>query len=724
LSSTRAVIVENPGQEAAELLAAALDGAGFWDALGAAREASGLPAEQFHVLIRPDLHAFDRGSPAAADPALVEALIDWLHERGFPHVDICASADSAYFWAENRDVAVLADLLGYRYVTPGGHDYDVLDLSEDLVPGGFAAGGVLRESKIGRVWRDAGFRISFARNKTDEREGYALGLAGLLGVLPLADKDYHYGHRLPAGEVVVELLRRMPVDFAIIDASVSAHGSGGGRAPKAIATGCIIASPSPLLADFAGALKMGLDPYVSPLAATVFRGLGLPAEYSLEGNLAVYPGWRNVVPVLMESFRRRDRSPTLSRLLTPWLQSLNAELFPLKQLLDAELNPRLSGFFADPDDHPSALSLLTLVNYAVGAFEQWLNAYRVLYDKDAIRRIEVPLGFDPAAFADADYAAIRPELDQLEALLKDTAATAEGLRWREIGGATVFEFRRDLPVPFDMFVRRVDVARTIQFMNDYIGGVVMPARVDELGRVVLQAERNLYLPQPNYLVLYQGRPIDVSKIECCDYEEDRHRMYWKTIRSENQSAVYDDGVVSFGRSRRGTLVRVLGRQLFTLPPFWQALDLNLMPDLKAALVTHAYKSFFERTCANFEALVEGRQIRIGIPWHEPTKPFDAETLPAKKLEQFGKSLLERFESASAGGALPAVAGRVQGVPERIDEDGFHHFSAAPAPTAAPAPLAAELQRLAETFADFLAGYNAALTKDLLRAAQRPAELPR
>ncbi len=723
----RAVIIANPQQAAAELLAAALDGAGFWESLAAAREASGLTADRFHILIKPDLQAFDRGSPAATDPALVETLIDWLHQRGYSRVDVCGSADSAYFWAENRDVAVLADLLGYQYLTPGGCEYDVLDLGDDLVAGGFAAAGVLRDSAIGRAWRDAGFRISFARNKTDEREGYALCLAGLLGVLPLADKDYYYRQRLPAGEVVAELLRRMPVDFAIVDASVSAHGSGGERAPRAIDTACIIASPSPLLADFAGALKMGIDPYVSPLAATVFRSLGLPAEYSLEGNLAVYPGWRNVEPALMDSYRRRDRSPTLSRLLTPWLQTLNPELFPLKQLLDAKLNPRLSRFFAEPDDSPSALSLLTFVNYAIGAFEEWLQAYRVLYDKDAIRRIDVPLGFDAAAVTDADYAAIRPELDQLEVLLAGTPPAAAGLRWREIEGATVFEFQRELPVPFELFVDRVDVARTIQFMNDYIGGVVVPSRFDDRGRVVRQAERNLYLPQPNYLVLYQGRPIDVSKIECCDYADDEHRMYWKTIKSENQSAVHDDGVVSFTRTLRGTLVRVLGRQLFTLPPFWQAIDLNLMPDIKAALVTHAYKAFFERTCANFEALVEGRDIRIGRAWHEPRQPLDTETLPAKELEQFGKLLLERFESSTAAAqvqppeAAPAEIGLV-----RIDEDGFRHFRGAPAPavTSAASPLAAGLQRLAETVGDFLAGYNDALVRDLRRAADPPPELSR
>lgn len=720
-----AVIVEERGQAVPDLLAAALDRARLWDHLAAAQRASGLESTQFRILIAPDLHAFEIGSPAACDPALVEFLIDRLHDRGYVRVDVAASTDSAYFWAENRSVVVLADLLGYRYATPGGHDYEVLDLSEDLVAGEFGSTGVLRDSAIARVWRDANFRIAFARNKTDEREGYALTLAGALNVLPLADKDYHYRSRLDAGEVVAELLQRFPLHFAVIDASVSAHGNGAARAPSAIETGCVIASENALLADFAAALKMGLDPHVSALAATVFRRLGLPRAYEMQGNLAVYPGWRNVEPLLRESFRRRDASPALSRLVTPWLQSLNRELFPLKQLLDAQLNPRLSRFFGRPDEQPSVRALLAAVNYAIGALESGVHAYRVLFDKDAIRRVDVPLGFDPARYTDADYAAIRPELDLLQPLLDGIAPVSPGLHWREVAGATVFEFERDLPIAFELFSARVDVARTIQFMNDYIGGVVVPLRHDERGRVLLQAERNVYLPQPNYLVLYQGQPIDVSKIECCHYEPDRHRMYWKTIASENASAVHDDGVVSFSRSARGTLVRIVGRQLFVLPPFWQAVDLDLLPELKSALVTHAYKTFFERTCANFEALVEGRDIRIGVPWHQPAHPFDTEQWPAQALERLGKRLVQHLE-ARAGEPLDGAAERYAGhVPDRVDEDGFRHFSAPAqhAPIAASSALTGELQRLADALSEFFAGYSAAVMRDLRQMPQAAAKPP-
>jgi uncharacterized protein (DUF362 family) len=717
----RAVVVDDRALSAPELVAAAIEQAGLWDALTMAKQRSADDASGFHILIKPDLEAFDTGSAAATDPALVEALIDLLHERGYPHVDVCATTDASCFWADNREVGALADLLGYRYVTPAGHAYDVLDLGEDLVPAPFGEGDVLHESLLGRSWLRADFRICFARNKTDERESYALCLRGLLGVLPLADKDYYYQARMQAGVAVCELLRVTPVHFALVDATVSAHGSGGGRAPVPIETACIIASTDPLLADFVGALKMGLDPYVSPLAAAVYRTVGLPDRCVVDGNLGPYAGWRNVNRVLIDSQRRRDGLHAAHRLLTPWLQVVNPELFPLRQVADARVNPRLSNFFAEVDRDPAALWLLAAVNYAAGAFGDWLNAYRVLGDKDAIRRVEVPIGMDLDDYGESSYAAIRPELEQVEMLIADCPVATDGLRWREIDGATLFEFQRGLPIAFDIFVDRVKVSRTIQVMNDYIGGRVVPIERDADGRIVRQAERNLYLPQPNYLVLYQGKLIDVSKIEICDYTENMHRMCWKTVASDNESAIHDDGMVTFARTDQGTHIRIIGRQKFILPPFWQALDLNLTPILKASLVTHAYKSFFERTCANFEALVEGRDVRTGLAWRKPASVRDTEPFPAAVLEQVAMRFGDRFRDLTAPGAVfwRRRAPGEREMPTRVGEDGFRHFETPSSPTAprssgTDTPLAAAV----EAFGDFLAGLTAAVSRDAAQTATR------
>src|SRR5262249_14383416 len=174
-----------------------------------------------------------------------------------------------------------------------------------------------------------------------------------------------------------------------------------------------------------------------------------------------------------------------------------------------------------------------------------------------------------------------------------------------------FDFTQVIPAPFDYFVSRVDVTRGIQYMNDYIGGRVVPVARDGAGRVVLQAERNLYLPQPNYMAVWQGKTIDVTKPECAEYLDDRHTLYWRTIRSENESARFDDGCVSFERTEDGeTRATVFGRQEFSVPPLWEFIHQESFALMKAFLVTHAYQTFFARTMANFEAGAEGREVRI------------------------------------------------------------------------------------------------------------------
>jgi hypothetical protein len=491
----------------------------------------------------------------------------------------------------------------------------------------------------------------------------------VLGALPLADKDYHYRGRLDPGDVVAELLHRTPVHFALIDAEASAHGSGGARAPKSTNTYCIIASSDVRLADYVGALKMGLDPDASPLSARVRKALGMPAQYTIDGDLRAYAGWTNAHPLVVDSTSRRDASPTWRRLLRPWLQSLDAELFPLKSALDAKANAGLAPLLRDIDADPVAFAGLVFANYMLWGLQRGLDAYRVMYDKDALRRVEAPLGIDLGLYTGADYDALAPELSALEPLLEGAPESAEGLRWRYLEEAVLFEFERTLPVDYEEFVGKVDVANTIQFMNDYIGGAVVPVERDAAGRVIRQAERNLYLPQPNYLVLADGKPIDVAKIERVEYCENARRMYWKTVASPNGSAIHDDGIVTFAGSDEGTRVRIFGRQQFVLPPFWQAAQLDLNPQLKAYLLTHAYKSFFDRTLANFEALVEGRDIRIGLPWHAPATPSESEPMPSAALERaIGNGLHWLRDAWETGGARRPA-------PLHVDEEGFAHFHA-------------------------------------------------
>jgi uncharacterized protein (DUF362 family) len=352
--TVQAVVVSNPTADRFSLLETALTQAGFWANLAQARRRAKLRPEEFQILIKPDLGFFEKGSATGTDPALVDHLVDLLHERGYTRVALGEGRDSFDVWLENRDVLVLADLVGYRFTTAAGHSYDVLDLGEDLVEVPFPATSVLHGSSLARAWVDANYRICFAKNKTDEENFYALCLHTIAGALPLRDKDYHYHYRLKLEDVIGDLLRQTPVHFALIDATVSCHGSAGSRLARALDTHTIIASSHALLADWAGATKMGLDPFSSPLNAAVLRQLGLPLNHQIKGDLTPYSGWINVHPLMASSVQSRNQWIEISRLIKPWLQRVDQELFPFRDLIDEQINAFAMRYVGDIDGNPLA----------------------------------------------------------------------------------------------------------------------------------------------------------------------------------------------------------------------------------------------------------------------------------------------------------------------------------------------------------------------------------
>lgn len=697
-----AVVCDNSAARG-DALARALEAIAFWGRLDALRRGRRKARKAMHVLIKPDLDVFDRAASTGTDPRLVEHLIDLLHGHGFTHVDVAAAPGRADLWAENREVAVLADLAGYRWVTDQGHAYDVLDLGEDLVTLPPRPGGVLGEGAIARAWRDADVRIGFAHNRTDEEEGYTLGLGNLLGVLPLRDKDYHYRHRLPTADVVRDLLDLLPVHLALIDAWTSNHGPAGRRRATPLPTRTIVAADHLLLGDWVGALKMGLDPYVSRPHATLLREGRLPARHRIEGSLEPYPGWRNVPVLLRDSVRARNCSPQLAAAVEPWLQQLDTDLFPFRRELDERVNALLAPVTGD---RPLELTALTAVNFWLGGLVRAAESGRILVARDDVRRRTTALGFDPAAYAREDYDAAADLMLPLADLARQTPPDRNGLRWRYLDRSVLFEYRQVVERPFDAWVARVDIARAVESMNDNIGGARVPVAHDRSGRVIRQAERDIYLPQPNWIVLFGGEAIDVGKLDVIRYEEDRQQIFWRTVTSANGSAEYDDGIVTFARAPGDhTTITIVARQKFARPPAIEALRLDRFPQLEDTLVSEAYTTFFARTVANFVATYEGRDPRLGRPWdprHGEPDATDGQgpvALIVDAVRQLA-TLLEPWLARTASGPQGGVT----------DADGFQHFQGAGSAASPSAPVAG-----------FLSDLLAALRRDLAWRDDTPTE---
>ena len=656
------------------MLRETLHQSGFWLRLKERTQQAVLRADQLRILIKPDMETFDLNSPTGTDIELVEHLIDLLHNEGYTHVAVGSAADGWDRWLENRDVRVLAELAGYHYITPCQRPYDFLDLSEELVPAEFSREGALSGRSLASAWVDAHFRINFAKNKTHEEFCFALALQNLLSVLPKEDREYLALIRVPPPDLCLEILRKCPPHFNLIDAFASNHGSAGTREPHPLETRTLIASADTLLADWAASLKMGIDPYASPVNARSLQEVGLPKDYEIAGSLSPYPGWINVPPLLVHSVRQRNEWAGFARIATPWMQTINRELFPFKSVLDDQLNAFLTEYLSHPDSNFAVYSALMALNYSVAFAGGALEAYRINYSKELLRWKETPLGFDTADYAAADYKAVVAYMMPLQRIIAETPPEPNGLRWRYLDNSVLFEFSHLTPVPFRKFVARVDITRSVQSMNDYIGGASVPIARDNKGKIIYQAERNIYLPQPNWMVFFCGKHIDVCKLEFIEYKPRSHKIFWRTIKSLNSSADFDDGIVTFAaEGKDSTRVTIVARQKFALPLFWQAVNIDLLPQIKNVLVVDAYTRYFRQTIANFEAQYQGRESRIGRPAGTPP-PQPLETL-AEVFSKLGESL--NFSGLPSLLRSFGVEWQRNGAPGcTVDEDGFRHFPAA------------------------------------------------
>ncbi len=310
------------------------------------------------------------------------------------------------------------------------------------------------------------------------------------------------------------------------------------------------------------------------------------------------------------------------------------------------------------------------IRAALEVAQRSAQTWATVFAKERVLRREVDLGFDAADHSDADYDAVADYMAPLEAEAGRARLTPSGLRWCYRGEAVLFQMSRVLNAPYDNLVERVDIASAIRMMNDYIGGASTVVSRDAQGRVLRQAERNVYLPQPNWLAFSGGDVIDVCKLEVIRYEQDWRRIAWRTIHSPNTSAVHDDGTVTYERHDRDrTLVTVRGLQEFTLPPFWAALDPWLAPAIKDALVEDSYRRFFTATLDNVEACYEGREFRVG----RDREPADDEP-PEERLRQTWTVLRQVLPERPLDTLVSRVQSRAAPEADEVDDDGFRHFA--------------------------------------------------
>ena len=322
-------VVALKGDDKFALLDQVLEATKFFEIMEDRCHKLGRSPQDFKVVIKPNfmfMHS-RKDISTYTDPALVEALVDKIAARGYPNITLVEAQSTYGNYYENREVLKVAQYVGYSL----NKNYRLVDLTEEMVP--YDYGGKLGRHFVGPTWRDADFRISFAKNKTHTFCNYTLTLKNIYGTLPMQDKLKEYHTKREYDWPTIETLKRFPVHFGLIDAFTSADGQFGVIVdPEPNETKTIIGGENLIAVDWVGAKKMGLDPddpevgRFLPLAVEAF---GKP-EVNWVGDTSVYEPWENVSELFIQSLDIIEEAYTFS---DKWFSVLTAmdAYFPLKR---------------------------------------------------------------------------------------------------------------------------------------------------------------------------------------------------------------------------------------------------------------------------------------------------------------------------------------------------------------------------------------------------------
>ena len=274
---------------------------GFDAILEAKRKDTGKARQDFSIVIKPNfMFAYDkRDHSTYTDPELVHHLVKRLRELGFKNLNVVEAQSTYGEYFDKRSVREMAEYLGYDRKA----GYEIVDMTLDADEM-LDLGPHLGNHPVSRSWREADFRISFAKNKTHAYAYYTLTLKNIYGALPLADKfkEYHCGRGIY--ESTIEYLTAFPVEYGLVDAYLSADGPFGIFAdPAPNETNTIIGGTDLVAVDWIAAGKMGIDPMISPYMKLAVEAFGKP-EILLIGDPNPYRPWLNV-PVALTLFTNK-----------------------------------------------------------------------------------------------------------------------------------------------------------------------------------------------------------------------------------------------------------------------------------------------------------------------------------------------------------------------------------------------------------------------------------
>lgn len=262
---------------------------------------TGKSKAEFSIVIKPNfMFAYNKEDYTTyTDPELVGQLVERIREKGFEEIAVVEAQSTYGEYFDQRRVCEMAEYLNYDRKA----GYKVVDMTEDAQEYRHL-GPHLGYHPVSTIWRDADFRISFAKNKTHAYAYYTLTLKNIYGALPLAYKFKEYHCKRDIYHTAIEYLEAFPVHFGLVDAYKSADGPFGIFAdPSPNLTHTIIGGDDLVAVDWVGATKMGIDPMISQYMRLAVKAFGKP-EIRLVGDGSMYRPWLNV-PVGLTLFTHK-----------------------------------------------------------------------------------------------------------------------------------------------------------------------------------------------------------------------------------------------------------------------------------------------------------------------------------------------------------------------------------------------------------------------------------
>jgi hypothetical protein len=222
-----------------------------------------------------------------------------LRARGFDKIQVAEAQNTYGEYFDKRSVREMAQYLGYD----GSAGYEIVDMTLDAAEKR-ELGPHLGVHPVSSAWRDADFRISFAKNKTHAYSFYTLTLKNIYGALPLPNKFKEYHCDRDIYYTAMDYLQAFPVQYGLVDAWLSADGPFGIFSdPAPNETRTVIGGADLVAVDWVAASKMGVDPMISPYMQIGVKMFGKP-EIRLVGDANPYRPWLNV-PVALTLFTHK-----------------------------------------------------------------------------------------------------------------------------------------------------------------------------------------------------------------------------------------------------------------------------------------------------------------------------------------------------------------------------------------------------------------------------------